>query len=167
MNYMKKQTKKHLADLSGAVGDFIRYWGFRRIHGEIWTQVYLSQDPLSGVDLTERLGVSKALVSPALKELLDYDLILVKPENGKTKRYYANPNVFEVIKQILQKREMVLIEAAIKHYAKVNECDDSAIDKDRLNRLGQMVNLAQLAAGFVVLQTDDENFSNWVGGSEQ
>ena len=166
MNYMKKQTEKHLAALSGAVGDFIRYWGFRRIHGEIWTQVYLSKEPLSGVDLTERLGVSKALVSPALKELQEYKLILVKPEDGKTKRYFANPDVFNVIKEILQKREMVLIEEAMKGYSKVNECDDSAIDKDRLDRLGQMINLAHLAATFVVMQTDDENFSRWVSGTD-
>lgn len=167
MNYMKKQTEKQLAALSGAVGDFIRYWGFRRIHGEIWTQVYLSIEPLSGVELTERLGVSKALVSPALKELQEHKLILVKAEDGKTKRYFANPNVFEVIKDVLQKREMVLIEESLKHFSKVSASDDPAIDKDRINQLGQMITLAQLAATFVVMQTDEKSFSRWIGGSDE
>lgn len=167
MNYMKKQTEKQLAALSGAVGDFIRYWGFRRIHGEIWTQVYLSKEPLSGVELTERLGVSKALVSPALKELQQHKLILVKPEDGKTKRYFANPDVLNVIKEVLQKRELLLIEEAAKHFSKVNAIEDAAIDKDRLNRLGQMINLAQLAAVFVVMQADDQKFSQWVGETEK
>lgn len=163
MNYMKKQTEKHLAALSGAVGDFIRYWGFRRIHGEIWTQVYLSEKPLSGVELTERLGVSKALVSPALQELQDYKLILVKLEDGKTKRYFANPDVFGVIKEVLQKREMALIEDAQKHFSKVNASDDPGLNKERLERLGQMITLAQFAAAFVVMQADEENFCRWVG----
>lgn len=166
MNYMKKQTEKQLAALSGAVGDFIRYWGFRRIHGEIWTQVYLSAEPLSGVELTERLGVSKALVSPALKELQEHKLILVQPEDGKTKRYFANPDVFEVIREVLQKREILLIDEAAKCFGKVDACDDPALNKDRLNRLGQMINFAQLAATFVVMQTDEKNLNQWVGGTD-
>ena len=132
MNYMKKQTEKHLAALSGAVGDFIRYWGFRRIHGEIWTQIYLSKDPLSGVELTQRLGVSKALVSPALKELEDYKLILVRKEDNKTKRYFANPDVFDVIKDILQKREMQLIEKALSYFGKIETNDDPGLDQSVL-----------------------------------
>lgn len=42
-----------LRSLSDSVGDFIRHWGFRRIHGQIWTQVFLSKDSLSGAELTE------------------------------------------------------------------------------------------------------------------
>lgn len=164
---MKKQTEKNLAALSGAVGDFIRYWGFRRIHGEIWTQVYLSVSPLSGVELTERLGVSKALVSPALKELEEYNLIFARNEDGKTKRYFANPDVFTVIKEILQNREMKLIEKALNHFGKVASCEDPAIDKDRLTNVGQMINLAHFAAAFVTSQVDEKGFDEWVDRSQE
>lgn len=161
MNYMKKQTEKNLVALSGAVGDFIRYWGFRRIHGEIWTQVYLSVLPLSGVELTERLGVSKALVSPALKELVGFKLILVRNEDGKTKRYFPNPDVFTVIKEILQNREMKLIETALTHFGKVESCQDPAIEKNRLAQVGQMINLAHFAVAFVTSQVDEKGFDGW------
>jgi hypothetical protein len=32
MNYMQKQEISRLQKLSDGVGQFIRYWGFRRIH---------------------------------------------------------------------------------------------------------------------------------------
>ena len=90
-----------LRALSESVGDFIRYWGFRRIHGEIWTQVFLSKTSLSGAELTQRLEVSKSLVSPALSELEEYGLIIMTEDGKKTKRYSAAPNVVSVIKDIL------------------------------------------------------------------
>lgn len=161
MNYMKKQTEKHLAALSGAVGDFIRYWGFRRIHGEIWTQIYLNKTPLSGVELTERLGVSKALVSPALKELEEHKLIFVKNEDGKTKRYTANPDVFQVIRNILMERELKLIEKALLQFGKVEATDDPELDRERLKSIGQMISVAHFATAFVVSQVDEKSFNQW------
>lgn len=166
MNYMKKQTEKHLEALSGAVGDFIRYWGFRRIHGEIWTQVYLNAHPLSGVELTQRLGVSKALVSPALKELEEHKLILVKNEDGKTKRYTANPDVFQVIRDILVKREIKLIEKALEQFGKVEATEDLDLNPERLKSLGQMISVAHFATAFVVSQVEEKNFKQWATRTE-
>ena len=81
-------SQKNLQKLSLSIGNFIRYWGFRRIHGAIWTQLYLSKTPLSCTDLTSRLGLSKALISPALDELCKFKLIFEAPApNEKTKIY--------------------------------------------------------------------------------
>ena len=66
---MQKQELRNLQQLSTRIGHFIRYWGFRKIHGEIWSIVYLAKVPLSGIEISRILKVSKALVSPALKEL--------------------------------------------------------------------------------------------------
>ena len=114
MNYMTKQEKSTvtaLREMAELVGNFIRYWGFRKIHGEIWTIVYLSGVPLSGVELVEILDVSKALVSPALKELEAEGLITqTESENSKTKRYVAQDDVFSVIRKVLNRREKPMIE---------------------------------------------------------
>lgn len=162
---MKKQTEKNLKALSETVGDFIRYWGFRRIHGEIWTQVYLSTVPLSGAELTERLGVSKALISPALRELEEHELIFVKNEDGKTKRYFANPDVFQVVRNILIKREAKLIETALKNFKKIEVAERAELDTERLNNLGKMINVAHFATNFIVSHVDEKNFNElakWV-----
>lgn len=140
------KSKTPVLPLANAVGDFIRYWGFRRIHGQIWTLVYLSPTPLSGVDLSAKLRVSKALVSPALKELEGHGLIRqVKAENSKVKRYAAVPEVFQVIRQVLQEREqqiLLKVEAQSEHLARTQRADQ--VDPARMAQLAQMVRSARL-----------------------
>lgn len=159
MNYMKKQSlhEKKLALMADTVGDFIRYWGFRRIHGQIWTQVYLSKAALSGADLTKRLSVSKALISPALVELEDYGLITSHQKDKKTKTYQACPDVVGVIKKILAEREQVLIATAAHHASELQKTvkndQHPVIDADRLKRLSEMIDFAQLGVHFLLAQS--------------
>lgn len=156
-----------LRSLSESVGDFIRYWGFRRIHGQIWTQVFLSKDSLSGADLTQRLGVSKALISPALAELESYGLILMAEDGKKTKRYTAAPDVIPVIKDILKDREAKIIARTKEQFEALNKIhkkrgtQDSLLKEDRIEELGEMVALAQFALNFIIGQSDEESLACW------
>lgn len=156
MNNMEKQEKSDLAALSHTadlIGDFIRYWGFRKIHGEIWTIVYLSKSPLSGAQLVDILGVSKALVSPALKELEEEGLIFqTESENSKTKRYLAVEDVFKVIKNVLDRREKPLIERIIQAQEQLGLeilKGDSAcfkmVNSERFQNLTKMTGVAQMS----------------------
>lgn len=157
---MQRQTEKRLLALSAAIGDFIRYWGFRRIHGQIWTQVYLSLEPLSGAELTRRLKVSKALVSPALRELIKYKLIYVHDDDGKTKHYAANPDVLAVIQHILAHRELKLMDRARLAYKKLDTGVDSSLNSARLKSLHEMIEVALSAGAFIVSQADESKFKN-------
>ncbi len=156
-----------LRALSESVGDFIRYWGFRRIHGQIWTQVFLSKTSLSGAELTQRLGVSKALISPALSELESYGLIVMSEDGKKTKRYSAVPDVIPVIKKILKEREAKIIATAQEEFEAVRKLhnkkgdQDSILENQRLEELGQMISLAQFALNFIVAQSDEESLACW------
>ncbi|MFQ5770977.1 MAG: hypothetical protein ACE5HX_10610, partial [bacterium] len=67
MNENIIETKKQR--LAESVGEFIKYWGFKEIHGRIWVHIYLSQAPITAKDLTEKLGVTKGLISMMLSEL--------------------------------------------------------------------------------------------------
>jgi DNA-binding transcriptional regulator GbsR (MarR family) len=95
-----------LEDLADQIGEFIAYWGFKRVHGRIWTHIFLSASPLDASDIIERLGISKALVSISLKDLLDYEVIR---DAGRSERgtvlYEANENVTDVITNVLRRRE--------------------------------------------------------------
>jgi DNA-binding transcriptional regulator GbsR (MarR family) len=148
MNNMKKQEAQKLQKLALVVGDFIRYWGFRKIHGEIWTVVFLSKKALSGVEIERLLGVSKALVSPAIQELVKEGLIRpAASENSKTKRYEAVENVAEVIRGVLRRREQPMIsEAADRHaaLAEVTETDGD-LNRDRLEKLGSLIQSANFS----------------------
>jgi len=137
-------------ELSHAVGDFIRYWGFRRIHGEIWTQLYLSAKPMSGTELVAALGVSKALVSPALQEMLKYELIQpVVSSDDRSKHFEANPDVFSAIRKILETREYPMIQKIqdrFDHLAYVVEGrgNESRLRDDRMASLGLWIGMAAL-----------------------
>jgi DNA-binding transcriptional regulator GbsR (MarR family) len=159
MNDMRRQESEALRQLAVVIGDFIRYWGFRRIHGEIWTVVYLSKRPLSGVEIERSLSVSKALVSPAIQELVKEGLI--KPavsENSKTKRYEAVENVAQVIRGVLRRREQPMIaDAEMKHLALVKIADnpeESEVNQNRLEVLGTLIQSANFSL-LALINEDD------------
>lgn len=160
MNYMKKQameskTVESIRDVAQGVGSFIRYWGFRRIHGEIWALLYLSKRPLSGVELLELLEVSKALVSPALKELESEGLITEVPsENAKVKRYAAVEDVGQVIRGVIRRREAKMIDETQQAFHRLKQ-ERSEVMKDFLNperadSMERMLDTAQLGIDFIL-----------------
>ena len=136
--------------LATGVGSFIRYWGFRKIHGEIWALVYLAKQALSGVEIAAHLKVSKALVSPAIKELEAEGLIRQSDsENSKTKRYRAEEDVVKIIHGVLERREKVMINQIQQSYEALASQSDSsgAIDLERLQKMGALIQMAQLGLG--------------------
>lgn len=140
-----------LDDLAEQIGDFIQYWGFKRVHGKIWTHLILSERPLDAADLIERLKISKALVSMSLKDLLSYNVILVagKSQAG-TVLYTANPDVSGVILNVLRQRErrmMARLSAAVQLLKNLpaKEHKRHALDREKLNELGKLIQNASRA----------------------
>lgn len=140
-----------LEELAGEVGDFICYWGFKKIHGRLWTHVYLSKTPLDAGQLMQRLKVSKALISLSLNDLLKYDVIL---ENGKSERgtqtYVANPDVLDVILNVLRRRERKMLAQAETSYRmltslNVEKLQRADLHRERIDSLGRMIDQAQNA----------------------
>lgn len=95
--------------LAESVGEFIKYWGFKEIHGRIWLYIYLSKNPITAKDLTEKLGVTKGLVSITLSELLAYQVIeKVNLGNAKSPGYQSSTDLVQVIYNVLRNRELKL-----------------------------------------------------------
>lgn len=142
------KTPPELEELSEQIGNFIEYWGFKRIHGRIWTQLYLSRQPLSAGELIRRLKVSKALISMSLTDLLEYEVVreVGKGERG-TLLYEANPDLMGVIMNVLRTRERRMISrilVAHKHLKALKAGDRQAfsIDDERLERMGELIQTA-------------------------
>jgi DNA-binding transcriptional regulator GbsR (MarR family) len=96
-----------------AAGAFIEHWGFKRVQGQIWALVYLADRPLMATEVARALGVSKALVSLAMSELLEYRvLLLADGGDGRSQRLVANENLGEAITAVLRLRETRLLEDA-------------------------------------------------------
>ena len=138
-----------LDDLANEVGEFIRYWGFKKIHGRIWTHIYLSAQPVDAGYLTRKLKVSKALISLSLNELLKYQVIT---EVGKSSRgtttYISNPNLLDVILSVLRNRESKMLSRARESFDKlstkgVQELQSGQINQEKLESIGRMIQQAQ------------------------
>jgi len=158
---MKNQSKaqkvnKEFQELSFSIGNFIRYWGFRRVHGAIWAQLYLSRVPLSCTQLVKNLSLSKALISPALEELCGHKLIeQVASANDKTKNYQAVSNVSAVFKSILKAREKIMLGEINKHFSNFlnKNSQNVLLDQARIQNMQEMI----ISANFMLDLLMSEN----------
>ena len=106
----KKDLASKLRQLEQLVGDFMTYWGFKKIHGRIWVHLYTSSQPLDSIELMKRLKVSKGLMSLAIRELLKYNVIETTSVGRHGSVFYtANPNLLQVITDVLRQREAEML----------------------------------------------------------
>lgn len=140
-----------MKELVSLIGNFIQYWGFKKIHGQIWAYIFLAKEPLDSTTLVKRLGVSKALVSLAVKDLLHYEVIQVVGKGRRRKILFeSNPNIYKVILNVLREREKTMLEhilaaqAALlkKPHAEIERLD---FDCNKVEALGTMVQAADCA----------------------
>ena len=135
------QKPKAALQLYDSIGDFIEYWGFKRIHGRIWGVVFLSHESPTTPEIVGTLGVSKALVSIAINELLEYKLIKLGPKKEYgAQSYLAEENIAKVVRDVLRDRELQLIRKTGEHLAKLSsysapELKQAEIDPIRLKQL--------------------------------
>ncbi len=156
-----------LEELANQIGEFIQYWGFKKVHGRIWAHLYLSEEPLDAQDLISRLGISKALASMSLNDLLNYEVILVAGKSPKgTTTYVANTNTTSVILGVLRKRERRMLShiwAAFKVLRDSSREDRKSVsvDQKNLRHLGEMIRTAeQSLEGLLAMESVD--FGRWM-----
>lgn len=137
--------------VASLMGDFIEYWGFKNVHGRIWTHLYLSNEPLDALEIRQRLKISKALVSLSVHDLMHYNVI---KEVGKSSRgtilYSANPNLCEAVFNVLESREHRLIariQAACQLLQQKSQSEIKGISQERLQSLVSLVDYAKVSLG--------------------
>ncbi|MBC7464482.1 MAG: hypothetical protein H7256_00690 [Bdellovibrio sp.] len=153
MPYQVPAEFEHLAD---QVGSFIEFWGFKKIHGQIWTHIWLSSKPIAATVLVKRLGCSKALVSLALKDLIHYKVILVVGQGDRRKILLkANEDVQSVISNVLHLREAKMLESVVHSNEGVKNMPHDQktlldLDEDKLDQMKVLVQIAQLSLATVI-----------------
>jgi len=158
-----KKILPEIQELSEQVGEFIQYWGFKKVHGRIWVHLYLADHPIDAAEIMRRTKISKALASMSLRDLLNYEVI---EEVGKSDRgttlYQANPDVTSVILNVLRRREKKMLATISTAHSMVNqlptrEKEDSAISQDRIQKLGELIKIAEISLEGI-LQLNTVNF---------
>lgn len=154
----KSLSNIELEALAAEVGEFIRYWGFKQVHGRIWTHLFVSSTPLDAGTLMKRLKVSKALMSLSLNDLLQYKVIVESKRSERgTHTYIANPNILDIIVGILKNREKVMLDKIERAFREVQPAP--GIDPDRLRLLGEFIHQAQSSLDSVVTLSGE--FGAW------
>ncbi len=153
---MKTKNLPELSYLADLVGEFIEYWGFKKIHGKIWLHLYLSQEPIDAKTLISKLDVSKALISISLKDLLDYNVIFESGTSSEgTRLYKANPDLHTVIAHVLRQREKIMmgkIHAGFHQLKEMSKEDllASNIESNRLKELDKFIRNGEKALNIVM-----------------
>lgn len=142
-NYSENLPTKMGADfenLAKLVGQFMEYWGFKKIHGQIWTHIYLSEHPIDATTIGKRLKVSKALISLAMKDLVKYHVIEVCEKGHKRTVYFrSNPDIMSVINEVLKSREKKMLDQIHSALKALTAKKTDWIAKDKLEELENMV----------------------------
>ncbi|MBK7155660.1 MAG: ArsR family transcriptional regulator [Sandaracinaceae bacterium] len=101
-----------------AVGQLMEFWGFKRQMGRLWTVLFLSPDPLDVAALTERLQMSSSAVSLSLAELATWGAVRKTWVTGERRDFYSvEPRVWRLVRQVVERRELVLIRDASETFA--------------------------------------------------
>lgn len=166
---MKNESLEQINRLADLVGDFIRYWGFKSIHGKIWVHLYVSSKPLDAAALIERLNISKALVSISMVDLLKYGVVRTAGKSDRdTQLYEANPEVRDVILTVLKSREKVMLENISQSYEALKTQHENCagegggapeMDLERLRAVGRMIGEAQMVLK-AILHLQSFNFKD-------
>jgi DNA-binding transcriptional regulator GbsR (MarR family) len=138
----KTQAYANLDELAHQVGEFIAYWGFKRVHGRLWTHLYLSAHPMDAAQFIQRLGISKALVSMTLADLLKHGVIRPAGKSPRgTDLFEANPDTTQVILNVLRSREKPMLEKIQSAYQGLSQVPE--LSPDRQKSLGILIQSAQ------------------------
>ena len=144
------RMERRVAAVCDAAGDFIAYWGFKAVHGRVWTLLALRGAPMAQSEVARFLGISRSLVSGTVAELAERGL--VQPVGDERNApYEAVIDVWPVISEVLRGREWMLVEQArVALDAALEEAElmqstgePVAWDVSRLRVLASMTDMAQ------------------------
>lgn len=82
------QLRHAKAEMIEAAGRTAQTFGLNRLLGQIYCHLYLSPEPLCLDDLVERLGMSKASISIACRQLQSWGAVRQVWKKGDRKDYY-------------------------------------------------------------------------------
>lgn len=143
----KTHLPRAYADLLQAVGSFIQYWGFKEVHGQIWACIFLADEPVDANHLIQQLKLSKAAVSLAIKDLLEYKVIQeLEKTRPSTRKYVSNPALADVILNVLRLREKHMLNMVVGAAKSLFDTSKEDLSKVHVSR-EKVTHLRDMAVG--------------------
>jgi DNA-binding transcriptional regulator GbsR (MarR family) len=174
---MSNRLSERVVDASEAIGAFIETWGFKSIHGRVWSLLAMSTQPLPQIEVAEILGVSRSLVNSAIAELTEYGLVAATADH-RNAPYEARIDVWPTITNVLRQREWMLMESArLALEAALREAENTrpgvdgiAFDARRIRFLLSMTEFAQTCLrGVLAIRVPRslEPFTDWLSNTSK
>lgn len=89
------------------MGDMIEFWGFKRVHGRVWTLLFLSSSPLSAARIGSELQLSTGSVSMALNEMEHWGFAhRISGRGHRQHLYAAETNLWKMLVRVVTMREL-------------------------------------------------------------
>lgn len=151
MDKRRIEVPDEVRKLADQIGQFMQYWGFKKIHGQIWTHVWLAKNPIDATTLVKRLDVSKALVSLAIKDLIQYEVVQILNEGDRRKMLLVpNPDIHTVITNVLKSREAKMMSEIVNTQETVDSLSENSkeaidIDQSKLDQMKMITAMADMA----------------------
>ena len=145
-------------EIAGTIGDLMRFWGFGRNLGRIWTWLYLTPQPINASDMQTALQLSAGSVSTAIRELRRWGVIKpVHLAGERAEHFSAETRLLPVIKKVFREREMAVIERAQRAMRQARDqmriarldADDRKMARFIERRLDRLIVLTQLGRGLL------------------
>jgi DNA-binding transcriptional regulator GbsR (MarR family) len=131
------------------VGSAMEFWGFKRILGNVWAVLYLSEEGLTAGELGERLSISKAAVSTAVAELERWSCVRRERSPGeRAELLVAEQDIWRMVSRVFRERELRMIERSVETLEKVLRLakgDSTARARFLVKRLERMTALSRVA----------------------
>ena len=128
-----------------AVGRLMDLWGFKRIHGMIWTFIYLKSEPVSALEIKEGLDISAGLTSMTLTDLQRWGVVHRRSIPGERKDFFVTEsNLATPILKVLREREYYELGFALNALRDTKDSFSSKETSDSGYAIQQLDNLLGL-----------------------
>ncbi|MBM3270749.1 MAG: hypothetical protein FJZ01_24215 [Candidatus Sericytochromatia bacterium] len=138
-----------------AIGSLMELWGFKRIHGALWTYLYLTDRPLDAQELREGLGISSGLVSMTLHELIRWGVVSrATPPGARRERYRAEPDIWRAVAKVLRERELFWLNLAMDDLRQAGDQlahgqDEHPEQRQARARIDELLSLGELGGELI------------------
>lgn len=112
--------------VADAIGELMQFWGFKRNMGRMWSVLYLSPEPLSAAQLSQRLSLSTGAVSMLLADLSQWGVVKKSWVPGERRDYYEpESNIWKMVSRVFRQRELQHINNAIETFSQAIDILDA------------------------------------------
>lgn len=134
------------------IGRLMEFWGFKRVHGRVWTILFLAQQPLSAADIRHRLDISVGATSMALAELRRWSAVREVRSGSRSVHFEPETNIWRLVSRVLQDRERRMLDETLELFEAALAVLRSGIDGvpcASARRVERLIWLTRLGRGMV------------------